>query len=126
MDYICHITFKHISLAVNIHLVSSIPPFSSLPRALCSSGRLLQQSGDNVIRNVEELFVNLLILTEIVIAVGEEVRGRGHFLNTNVRRALNIIWFCYWVTRQSEAQGAAGDQWKNSRSVENCSSVIAV
>lgn len=40
---------------------------STFSHALCTSGCLLQQVGDDIIRNVKELFVDLLILTEIVI-----------------------------------------------------------
>lgn len=47
---------------MGLHLVSS---FS---RVFCTSGGLLQQVGDDVICDVKELFVDLLILTEIVIS----------------------------------------------------------
>ena len=46
---------------MELHLVSSVP------NVLCTSGGLLQQVRDDVVGDVKELFVDLLILTEIVI-----------------------------------------------------------
>lgn len=98
------------SLAANTHLVSSFPPFSSLPSALCSSGSLLQQSGDNVVRDVKELFVDLLVLTEIVIATGAGERRRTFDKEVRKQSArctwkYYLVWlfwfFFYWVTRHN-------------------------
>lgn len=55
------------------HLVRPPSPLLFLPGALGSSC-FLQQGGDHIVRNVEELLVDLLILSEIVVAA-EQVRG---------------------------------------------------
>lgn len=90
-DKILKINLLHcsVSLARNPHLISS---FSSLPRTLCSSSCLLQQSGDHIVCNVEELLVDLLVLTEIVIATKAVEQRRSLIM---VRRN---DWNCHFTS----------------------------